>query len=473
MPEPAGIVLLANARREKGFDLFSEAARRLPDIAFLAIDSQPGGAARPLDLPANLTVIGKTDCMDALYAKARVVAVPSYGVVETFSRVCVEAQRHGVPVIGSDVGNVPCLLADSGIVLPEDVGSWVREIERLYCDEAYFRRASRRARLNAARFSRDSQKHALTALMSNIEQPFLVGIGSGLGNMVHAGPLIRNLSRRLGRKVDLVVAEDHGSSLFVLHDPQFVNAVFALRSHVLCKRYEVVFLTHSFGETPVVFNAAKVIASRSWSQFHADHEHHETVYNLEATKALFDIPYDADDIRQHYVGGLRYDWPGGKLVGLHAGSKGGTWVIKRWPRYAELAGRLIENGYRVASFGIPDEYVEGTEDRTGGSIEAMASQMRECSYFISNDSGVMNVANALGIPLIALFAPTNARTRGPLGPASLCIGAATECAPCEIKDPQRFAAGTCPCIGTITVDRVWEAFEQLVERQSGRVPEEA
>ena len=93
--------------------------------------------------------------------------------------------------------------------------------------------------------------------------------------------------------------------------------------------------------------------------------------------------------------------------------------------------------------------------------------MLECSHFVANDSGVMNIANALGIPTLALFAPTNARTRLPLRDSSEAIVLEKDCAPCEIKDPKGFARGHCRCMGDIAIEvegseiPVWIAEQEI------------
>ena len=93
---------------------------------------------------------------------------------------------------------------------------------------------------------------------------------------------------------------------------------------------------------------------------------------------------------------------------------------------------------------------------TGGSIGEMARAMTACHYFVSNDSGVMNVANAMGLPVVGLFAPTNVKTRGPLRSTSSSIALEKDCSPCEVREAGRaiFHAGECRCIGEIPVDRV-------------------
>jgi hypothetical protein len=470
---PSDFVLLVNALEVKGFDLLVAVATRLPDIPFVAIASQSDlntavGYAQERGA-RNVVVIPRTDDIAALYRRAKVVVVPSYHIIETFSRVCIEAHRFGKPVIGCDVGNVPYLLGHSGIVLPEDAGLWAAEIERLYRDHAYYAERQTMARRNSAAYPYADQKEAIVGVVGTLERPVLIGVGSGIGNMIHVSPTVRRVSQALGRKVDLVVAEDHSDSLFLLHDPRWVNAVYSLRPIVLSRRYETVFLTHCFGPNEFAFRGDRVVWSRHWDHFTPDHRLHEAHFNLEGAKQLLGIDYGPADIVDSYIGNLAYLWRDGDLVGFHGGSKDGHWVSKRWPRFAELAVELKARGFRVASFGTSNEYIEGTEDRTGGSIEQMARNMMECSWFVSNDSGVMNIANALGIPLVAVFGPTEARTRGPLRATSRSVVLDKPCSPCEWKAKQTFVSGVCRCIGDIELSTVLATFEDMVAAQRGPV----
>jgi ADP-heptose:LPS heptosyltransferase len=459
-------VLLTNAKAEKGYDLILKVAALMPEVQFLVIASQS-----PLDDAvhayeaaglANVRAMDRAADMTPLYAKARAVAVPSYRFRESFSRVVIEAQRAGVPVIGSDRGNVPYLLAHSGVALAEDPQAWAAEIARLFDEPDYFSLRSERAIENARRYGGAAQSRALDGIVKAAQAPFLVAIGSGLGNMLHTTPLIRNIARRTGSPVDVVVAEDHARSLFVVHDPAYVNAVWALKPAVLRRRYDTVFVTHSFGAARVPFNAGRAAWSRDWDNFAPDGMH-ETLFNLEAARRLLGIAYDEADAREYFCGDLSWDAPAETLIGLHAGSKSGVWSVKRWPHFAELAQRLRARGLRVASFGTSDEYVEGTENRTGASIEAMCRSMLDCSHFVANDSGVMNIANALAIPTLALFAPTNAATRLPLRESTLGIVLDKDCAPCEIKDIDGFMRGQCRCMAEIAVDLVEARLLEMVE----------
>ena len=470
------VVVLANARADKGFDFMIEIAALLPHVKFVAIASQSDASAALRTVARagvkNVEVISRVSNMEEIYRRARVMLVPSFRFVETFSRVVIEAQRFGIPVVGSDRGNVPHLLVDSGIALPQEPELWAKSIDRLWSDAEYWRSCSREALRNSERYAFKAQTARLRGLLSAMSAPVLVGVGSGLGNVIHATPLIRNLARRLNRRVDVVVAGDYADLLFVVANEEWVSHAMLLNEVALNRRYETVFLTHSFGSMVPTFAANNVIVSRDWDNFAADHQLHEAEFNLAAARALLDVTYDANDISGYYLGNLRYRTPDAPLVGLHGGSKDGIWASKRWPGYADLARELQQRGIQVASFGTKDEYVEGTIDRTGGTIEEMASAMLPCSAFVANDSGVMNVANALGIPLLALFGPTNVDTRGPLSPSSRSLAIRKPCAPCEIHPAERkarFATGECRCISELSLAEVLTQTLKLIESASGRV----
>lgn len=305
-------------------------------------------------------------------------------------------------------------------------------------------------------------RRELMRMVASARSPVAVAVGSGLGNLIHTGPVIRRLAEHFGHRVDLIVAEDYDASLGLLHDPAVVGSVCSLRSFVLDRRWRLIFVTHSFGAARPPFAADAVVWSRDWDAFHPDHRLHEAVFNLEAARQLLGVDYvPADAARTVLEAGAGGRTPEPRLVGLHAGSKTGFWACKRWPLFEELAAALVAEGFAVASFGLPDEHVPGTIDRTGGSIEEMARAVGRCAAFVANDSGVMNIANALGVPLLALFAPTNWRTRGPLGGTSLSLALEKPCSPCELRDLQRLRSGACRCIAELSLERVLGAFRTL------------
>lgn len=452
------VILLMNARADKGFNLLMDMAARLPHRRFIAVANQSSAqmAERWLAMRSlsNVTILNRTDDIDALYRQARVVIVPSFEFVETFSRVVIEAQLRGRVVIGADAGNIPYLLAESGFLLPEDAGLWAETAERLFTDDAAHDQARRLALANTARFSPAVFRTQAARVIAGLGKRVLVGVGSGIGNVIHVTPMLRLMARHFGAPVDVVFSEGGINYFDVLDRPDVVGTIMEMGTLAVSKRYDLVFLTNCFGDMTPGFNTPELVASRDHDRFVPGQSAHETLFNLDMAERLLGLSWQESDAHDYFFGDRDYSPPRSGIIAFHGGSKGGRWEAKRWPHYSQLAEALIKDGFRVVSVGIPEEHVPGTEDWTGGSIGEMADRLLGVDYLVSNDSGVMNIGNALGLPLTAIFAPTEAATRGPRRPQSRIVALQKDCSPCEVKDPARFNAGLCHCIGEITLDQV-------------------
>jgi len=82
-----------------------------------------------------------------------------------------------------------------------------------------------------------------------------------------------------------------------------------------------------------------------------------------------------------------------------------------------------------------------------------------CRLFIGNDSGLMHVASALGVPLAAVFGPTEPGRTAPLAGRTRLLYRGADCAPCTRRE--------CPtdhrCMAAIGADEVLAAAEELWE----------
>ena len=71
-------------------------------------------------------------------AGLHVLVLPSHSQsnwVEQFGRILIEAMASGVPVIGSDSGEIPNVIADAGLIYPEgEVGALREQIQSLMED---------------------------------------------------------------------------------------------------------------------------------------------------------------------------------------------------------------------------------------------------------------------------------------------------------------------------------------------------
>jgi len=164
------------------------------------------------------------------------------------------------------------------------------------------------------------------------------------------------------------------------------------------------------------------------------------------------------------------------LIGINPGSTYGN--AKRWlpERFAEVARRLAEQLGRdegrqvvVAILGAKGEETLGKEiaSRINGpsvvlsgstTIRELMAVVKRCRILITNDTGPMHVAAACGVPVVAVFGPTDSRTTAPYGQEQSVVRESVDCAPCLLRE--------CPidhrCMTRISADRVFEVAVQQV-----------
>ena len=120
----------------------------------------------------------------------------------------------------------------------------------------------------------------------------------------------------------------------------------------------------------------------------------------------------------------------GSIVALAPGSVGPS---KRWTAYPELARQLAEREIDVWVVGGPGEKPLAAEivraggprvrDLTGTDLRNGILAMAAAGVAISNDSGLMHIAAAIGTPTVGLFGPTSPWHWAPLNPISAIIEA--------------------------------------------------
>jgi heptosyltransferase-2 len=137
---------------------------------------------------------------------------------------------------------------------------------------------------------------------------------------------------------------------------------------------------------------------------------------------------------------------------------------KRWPetKFAELAKRLAREGIAVWVLGGPGEKEiariiagEGkiARDLTGNDLRNAIVGLAAADAAVSNDSGLLHVAAAIGTPAVGLFGPTSPWHWAPLNPIAATIEAPWRG---DREDVTRRATGD------ISVDDVFEATRRAV-----------
>ena len=79
-----------------------------------------------------------------------------------------------------------------------------------------------------------------------------------------------------------------------------------------------------------------------------------------------------------------------------------------------------------------------------------SSRAAACRLFLTNDSGAMHIASALGVPTVTVFGATDHTTTGPTGPLARVVREPVDCSPCLLRE--------CPidhrCMTRVTVEQV-------------------
>jgi heptosyltransferase II len=165
----------------------------------------------------------------------------------------------------------------------------------------------------------------------------------------------------------------------------------------------------------------------------------------------------------------------GPLVGLFPGANA---PARRWPadRFAELARRLAEAGARLVVMGGAREAVltadvaaaaQGGLDAGGRTdLGDLAALLSLCDLVVTNDTGPMHLAGAVGTPTVSLWGPSDPREVRQVGAPDVRVtGPELACKPCYRNHCARRGAGTLlpdaheECMRLIEVESVVRAVD--------------
>ena len=209
---------------------------------------------------------------------------------------------------------------------------------------------------------------------------------------------------------------------------------------------------------------------------------HEKYYYLELLRrsgwldSLPDVPrialrVDAGEARsaEEKLRGLGLR-EGALRIAVGAGASYGS--AKCWPpdRFASALNQVQrESDADVVLFGTPSEnqvsaaiqagLVRPALDMTGRTqIAELPALLSRCSAFLGNDSGAMHVAAAVGLPVVAVFGPTDPCGTAPVTPRCTIVQEKPYCSPCFLR--------RCPtdhrCMTAVTPERVGKQLFRIV-----------
>ncbi len=173
---------------------------------------------------------------------------------------------------------------------------------------------------------------------------------------------------------------------------------------------------------------------------------------------------------------VKFSLPDGMLIGLNAGAEYGP--AKRWPadRFIAAAKELrarLNCGFVI--FGGPADNALAAEigaalavsvtslaGRT--SLRELCAALRACRVVLTNDTGPMHIAAAVGTRVVALFGSTSPELTGPGlpgDPRHILLQGEAACSPCFLRE--------CPidfrCMNSLTVPAVVDAVERAAKEK--------
>jgi ADP-heptose:LPS heptosyltransferase len=178
---------------------------------------------------------------------------------------------------------------------------------------------------------------------------------------------------------------------------------------------------------------------------------------------------------------LRAHVQGRRTVVMHLGSQ--DLEFRRWPvdRFAQLAEqirRLSPKTSIILTGTAPERPLlksfmasysgHAVDAYDSGSLEKTAALLKRCDLAVSNDTGIMHLAAAMGTPTVGLFGPNSPRCWAPIGPrATYVYDTKVACSPClnlyanrwplDCVNPEKSR-----CILDITVDSVLQAARRVI-----------
>ena len=166
----------------------------------------------------------------------------------------------------------------------------------------------------------------------------------------------------------------------------------------------------------------------------------------------------------------RYEIAAAKLVVMAPGT---IWETKQWrcEAFAEVARAFLQKGVAVTLIGSKREravcddvaaLAPGAVNLSGETtLSELAALIRRATICVTNDSGPMHLAVALGRPVVSVFGPTDPIWIGPYHRQDAVLQAKIPCAPCYLRQLSR-----CPnhhmCMEGISAQMVVERMEIML-----------
>lgn len=216
---------------------------------------------------------------------------------------------------------------------------------------------------------------------------------------------------------------------------------------------------------------------------------HEVLFHLDALKAVgipirsTKLSVDIDDISAFFASTFweRNRLEDKRVVGINAS---GGWYTKRWPlkAFAQLGDRLATDfGLRILLFWGPGERQDVQEIANlmqqpavlapQSDLNQLSALLARLDLLISNDSGPMHLAAAVGTPVLGIYGPTRPELQGPWGNGHQVVR--KDDLPCIGCNGTTCKITTHACMQELSVDAVYDKAARMLENLTRPAPQPA
>jgi len=502
----------------------SKIARMIPNIKVYIIGNPP--ASKPkykqelevlvkrLSLSQYVDFSGDCDNIPERLKGIDLLVVPSVGE-ETFGRVIIEAQASGVPVIASRIGGIVDIIKENynGVLVnPRDYSALAETMLKVIKDKELQAALSANGRSYVEKhFTLETMYDSTMKVYKEAIESFnvLVVKWSALGDIILSLPALKAIRERFPKAdiafltsrqgIEIAGRYPYIKDFFVAKSLRGVNGFFELlkiaselrrfRPDLVCdlqnnkKSHLVSFLScarRRLGYRSKKFDFFINEAVGGAREIIPPIQHQ---FRLLEKLGINSIPkpdlFPITEQEAEYADSLiKESWAGKKqkIIGINLGASS-RWQTKRWPmeNIGKLSDLLAGGNMRVFISGTRQDSAQAKKiimlsksrpfDITGRtSIMQLAAFIKRCDVFISSDSAPMHIANLCGVPLIALFGPTDPgrHSQHSLSKSSnntQLIYKKINCSPCYKPNCRHIS-----CMKNITVEEVFAAVKKILKR---------
>jgi len=154
------------------------------------------------------------------------------------------------------------------------------------------------------------------------------------------------------------------------------------------------------------------------------------------------------------------------------------WTTKRWflRSFGEVIDRVHEDGVgTIAVIGSAEDQQDAEQlraishspfvDLTGAvSLGYLPALLSSAALLVTNDSGPMHIAAAVGVPVVAMFGPTSEVRTGPYGTGHQVLASSVSCRPCFSRVCRH--QPELECLRLITPDEVCGTIRRLLAERA-------